>query len=154
VVFAGCGDDGTSNARIDSFAAVADSPAEGCVTCDNDSALEPNESIQAAHVVSTYTLDGLAICPVGDKDYYSINLATPGTNLEMLVLYEAAGAELQGALLNSSGLSIATATATSGGKRTKRAYLPNLPTGIYYAEVTASPSGTNNYRLWLSVTGP
>jgi hypothetical protein len=150
VAFAACGDDGASHVRADSVVAV-DSTAEGCWTCDDDSALEPNDSIQVAHVISTYVMDGLSICPVGDKDYYAITIPIGGSHLEMLVLYEAAGAEVHGALLNSGGLPLANAATTS--TRTKRAFLPSLPSGMYYAEI-AAPSGINNYRLWLTVTPP
>jgi hypothetical protein len=97
VAFAACGDDGASHVRADSVVAV-DSTAEGCWTCDDDSALEPNDSIQVAHVISTYVMDGLSICPVGDKDYYAITIPIGGSHPELLVLYEAAGAEVHGRL--------------------------------------------------------
>jgi hypothetical protein len=40
---------------------------------------------------------------------------------------------------------------------TKRAYTPNLPTGIYYVQVSGPAAGsltTNNYKLNINVTGP
>ena len=63
-------------------------------------------------------------------------------------------ADLQGAILNSSGIAIANATATTANE--KRAYTPNLPIGVYYVQVTGPASGTtttNNYKLDINVTG-
>ncbi len=82
-------------------------------------------------------------------------MTTPNENLEMILEYEAGGADLQGAILNAGGTPIANATTTTAN--TKRAYTANLPTGIYYVQVLGPASGTlttNNYKLNINVTGP
>src|SRR5262249_16193921 len=97
----------------------------------------------------------LSICPSGDKDNYSIQIVTANQNLEMDIEYDTAGADLQGAILNSGGITINAATLMGAG--VKHAAVPNLPVGTYYASVWAPTSGrlkTNKYTLELHVTGP
>lgn len=134
----------------------------GNMNCADDSALEPNDSIAQAFQTpvattkNTLTFAGLAICPMGDKDDYSVTITTANQNLEMIIEYDAvAGADLQGSILNSGGQAIANASPMGTGMR--RAYTPNLPTGVYYASVFGPTSGalqTNNYKLTITVTGP
>jgi hypothetical protein len=136
-------------------------PDAGKGNCADDSTLEPNDSIQMAFQTPVATqknnlmFAGLAICPAGDKDNYSITITMANQNLEMIIEYDASGADLQGAILNSNGAPIANATPMSSGVR--RAYTPNLPVGTYYAQVYGPSSGTvqtNNYKLTVNVTGP
>lgn len=130
--------------------------------CADDSQLEPNDTITNAFQTpvatqkNTLTFAGLAICPMGDKDTYSITITTANQNLEMIFDYDDGGAELQGSLLNSGGVPIANASPTTMARQ-KRAYAPNMPTGTYYAQVYGPNSGTattNNYKLTINVTGP
>jgi len=97
-----------------------------------------------------------SICPSGDKDNYSITITQANQNLEVLIEYDPAmGADLQGAILNSGGTPIANASPTDAMHR--RAYTPNLPTGVYYASVFGPMTGaltTNNYKMTINVTGP
>ncbi len=132
------------------------------LNCADDSMLEPNDMIGQAWQApnpfppTPFKLSGLTICPPGDKDNYSLTV-TQGQNLEMLFEYSASGADLQGAILNSTGTPIIMASAMSGTTGTKRAYVANLPAGVYYASVYGPVMGsttTNNYRLTLTVTGP
>jgi len=135
-------------------------PDTGNGNCADDRSLEPNDNTATAWITpvdttKSFPLSSLAICPAGDKDTYSIMITTAQENLEMIVEYEAGGADLQGAILNSGGISIANATMTT--TNTKRAYTPNLPVGIYYVQVSGPASGTlttNNYKLNINVTGP
>lgn len=129
--------------------------------CADDSQLEPNDSKDTAFQTSVarqrmnITFAGLAICPVGDKDNYAIEIVTANQNLEVLIEYDPSGADLQGQILNAGGIPIANAAPMSAGLR--RAYTPNLPTGVYYATVFGPPEGTiltNNYKLTINVTGP
>ena len=130
------------------------------LNCADDSSLEPNDMISQAFQtpVATQkmnlTFAGLAICPAGDKDNYSVTITAANQNLEVLIEFDPAGADLQGAILNSGGTPIANASPTTAGMR--RAYTPNLPTGIYYAKVEGPMMGvtTNNYKLTINVTGP
>lgn len=136
-------------------------PVDGNNTnCADDRMLEPNDSTATAWITpvdttKSFPLASLAICPSGDKDNYSIMMTTANQNLEVVVEWEAGGAELQAAILNSGGVAIANATTTVAN--TKRAYTPNVPSGIYYAQVFGPNQGsvtTNNYKLSINVTGP
>ena len=136
-------------------------PVDGNNTnCADDRSLEPNDSTATAWITpvdttKSFPLSSLAICPAGDKDNYSIMMTTANQNLEVIVEWEPGGAELQAAILNSGGVAIANATTTVSN--TKRAYTPNMPSGIYYAQVFGPNQGsltTNNYKLSINVTGP
>lgn len=138
-------------------------PDAGKGNCADDSMLEPNDSIQMAFQTpvatqkNNLTFAGLAICPAGDKDTYSITITMAQQNLEMLVEYEGTGADLQGSILNMGGTPIANAAVMTGATGVRRAYAPNLPTGTYYAQIYGPNSGavqTNNYKLTINVTGP
>lgn len=139
-------------------------PVDGStLMCADDSSLEPNNSIQQAWVTpvdnpkKTFPLTGLSICPAGDKDDYSITITTANENLEVLIEYDAAGADLQGSILNAGGQAIANASPVSGMQGMRRAYTPNLPVGTYYASVFGPMSGsltTGNYKLTINITGP
>jgi hypothetical protein len=130
--------------------------------CHDDKALEPNDTIGTAWITpvdgtKSFPLSSLSICPAGDTDTYSMMLTTPNQNLEITVEYEPGGAQLQAAILNSGGTPIANASPVTGMAGTIRAYTPNLPTGIYYAQVKGPNQGsvqTNNYKLNIVVTGP
>jgi hypothetical protein len=131
------------------------------LNCADDSSLEPNDMIAQAFQTpvattkNTLTFAGLAICPAGDKDNYSVTIISANQNLEVIIEYDAAGADLQGSILNAGGTPIANASPTTPGVR--RAYTPNLPTGTYYAAVFGPTMGgvvTNNYKMTINVTGP
>jgi hypothetical protein len=135
----------------------------GNANCADDSQLEPNESYMQAFQTpvatqkNTLTFAGLAICPSGDKDTYGLTIPTMGQNVEVIIEFEAAGATLQGSILNAGGTPIANATAATGQTGTIRAMVPNLNPGTYYVQVFGPASGTvttNNYKLTVNVTGP
>lgn len=135
-------------------------PDAGKGNCADDSTLEPNDSIQMAFQTpvatqkNTLMFAGLAICPANDVDNYAITITMANQNLEMIIEYDASGADLQGAILNSGGTPIANAAVMTGASGTRRAYTPNLPVGNYYAKVFGPGTGTNNYKLTVNVTGP
>lgn len=125
--------------------------------CADDSAYEPNGMVAEAtatsiDTMSSFTLGGLAICPVGDKDLFAINASVQNTNIEVVVDYEVGGAVLQAALLNAGGVPIATADPVSG-TRQLRLFAQNLPAGAYYAQVSAPVMETisvNNYSIEIN----
>ena len=135
-------------------------PDAGRGNCADDSTLEPNDSIQMAFQTPVATqknnlmFAGLAICPAGDVDNYSITITMANQNLEMIIEYDASGADLQGSILNSGGTPIANAAMMTGVSGSRRAYTPNLPVGTYYAKVYGPTAGTGNYKLTVNVTGP
>jgi hypothetical protein len=138
-------------------------PDGGHGNCADDSALEPNETIQTAFVTPvadqkpSLTFAGLAICPMGDKDTYSIHVPVELQNLEVIIEYDPAGAALNASILNAGGVPIVNASPVTGMEGMIRAYGAHLPKATYYAQVTGPASGsllTNNYKLTINVTGP
>ena len=128
-------------------------------TCADDSNLEPNDTMpfdtSVASTKASITFAGLAICPAGDTDLYTVTIITANQNLEVLMEYDAAAADLTGAILNNNRVPIANASPTEAGKR--RAYTPNLPVGTYYVKIagpTDGPLQMNNYKMTINVTGP
>jgi hypothetical protein len=129
--------------------------------CADDSELEPNNVLDEASPSSidstkTFSASALAICPAGDRDLFEIAVSTEGTNVEMTVEYDAAGASLQAALLNAGGVPIATAEPVTNAPRTLHA-TASLPIGTYYASITAPVTETisvNNYQLSITATPP
>jgi hypothetical protein len=133
------------------------------LNCADDSSLEPNDMIAQAFQTpvattkNTLTFAGLAICPAGDKDNYSVTITTANQNLEVIIEYDASAADLQGSILNSGGNAISNASPVTGMPGVRKAYTPNLPVGVYYAVVFGPPMGdlkTNNYKMTINVTGP
>ncbi len=135
--------------------------------CADDSAVEmsgghtDNNTIANAYALpdlSTRTncqfvLSALAICPLGDKDNYSIITMTDGKTLQVDITYESWGAALQGAIANSGGTPIKT-LAPGTGADTITAAATNLPSGEYYVEVfgPATGNGINNYMMTVTMT--
>lgn len=120
--------------------------------CANDSAIEPNESIAASHdtgvatTQSMVTLSPLAICPAGDKDFFTVTTTVDQQSLNAAVTYDG-GSPLTGQIENAGGTPIATLT---GASTTIMGTAMNLPIGTYYVEISAA-SGINNYSLTISV---
>lgn len=151
---------GTATTDVCVAPGVTALPDAGRGNCADDSTLEPNDSTMTAFQTPVATqknslmFAGLAICPAMDVDNYGITITVEKQNLEMIIEYDAAGTDLQGAILGPNGTPIANAAAMTGVSGSRRAYAPNLPVGNYYAKVFGPGSGTNNYKLTVNVTGP
>jgi hypothetical protein len=145
--------DAPADAAID---APADAAIDAPFPCNNDSAFEPNGTIQTAFqtpVAATQlsvVYASLAICPTTDVDVFKVNTTVTTQNLETLITY-GTGDPLDASILNSGGVPIANAAAN--GANSLRAYVANLPVGSYYVRV-ATTAGENNYQLTINVTGP
>jgi hypothetical protein len=136
-------------------------PDAGAGQCADDSSLEPNNTIQNAHLFSTLPvgglkLAGLAICPAGDKDTYAVNPTAAGQTLLADITFDANQAVLNVNILNSSGSIIANSQANGDGMA--KAVLVGVPTGgpPTYVQVLVSPTSTTlmtngNYKLDLSL---
>ena len=117
---------------------------------------EPNDSTSAPTMTAidtqaTVTIDGLAVCPDDDVDVYSITVSS-AESIELLVTFESGGATLEGFILNTGGVPIATATLFEG--TTIRAQAPDLAAGTYFVEVKGPAAGTltvNNYSMTINV---
>lgn len=141
-----------------------DAPKTSGFQCDDDSATEgpsKNDSTGTAWQTpvatnkTTFPLAGLAICPAGDKDNYSVTIVTEGQNLQADITYQDDGAPLQVIILNSSGSPISSSSPNGADMATTK--VPNLPTGTYYVQVAVAPGTTlveNNYKITFTVTGP
>ena len=131
--------------------------------CADDSQVEGtgrNDTLMTAYALPDLStrpscqiiLSSLAICPMGDKDDYSLTVADLKT-IEADVTYESWGSPLQGAITNMAGTPIKTLSAGSGSN-TITAAATNLNAGQYYIEVfgPASSPGINNYRLTVTLS--
>jgi len=130
--------------------------------CADDSAIEPNNMLDVATMtpldgMRSFTKDGLAICPAGDKDLFAITLAQQNESITLEAEFSPSGATLVGAILNAGGVPIATAQGVAGEPTKIRTVAQNLPAGTYYAQIAASVTATvtlNNYKVSLDVGGP
>ena len=166
-----CGPDGACPSGY----ACTDDPANGrmvCVAsddsisnefdCDDDSDLEPNDTLDMAAMtpvdaMKMFSLDGRAICPAGDLDTYAVMLSTTNETFETTITFEAGGAALRGAILNTGGVPIAMAGAVTGEPTAIHALARNLPSGLYYVRVystVGSSLAVNNYKVAFAVSGP
>jgi hypothetical protein len=154
-----CADDQANGRRV---CVSSDDSIPSEFDCNDDSDLEPNDVLAMAamtpiDVMKSYSLDGRAICPATDKDTYAVMISTTNENLDAQITFQAGGAALRAAILNTGGVPIATAAAVAGEPTTLRAFARNLPSGLYYVQVSSTLAGSlavNNYKLELAVSGP
>jgi hypothetical protein len=127
--------------------------------CADDSANEPNNGLEEATVtpvdttMKTFSATGQSVCPAGDRDLFAITISQMNSAIELVIDFEAGGAELQLALLNAGGVPISTGKTIAEMKL--RAAAQNLPVGTYYASISAPVMETisvNNYSLSIAVT--
>jgi hypothetical protein len=132
--------------------------------CADDSQVEGasrNDTISTAYALpdlSTrpscqFVLTNLAICPMGDKDNYSLVLSVDGKTIQADIQYDSWGSALQGAIANSGGTPIKTLQAGAGSNDVSGA-ATNLPAGQYFIEVfgPAAAPGINNYKMTVTMT--
>jgi hypothetical protein len=135
---------------------VPDAPAGAC---QNDSALEPNNTYQTAHIFGSvpngdFKLAGLAICPAGDVDTYAFTTAE-GQTMGAALTYDPNQAVLIVNLLNSTGAVIAQSQANGTGMA-KANLAADTPAGQTYVQVSVSPTSTTittngNYQLEITL---
>lgn len=152
-----CVQDGTSVPnRPDAMAAPDATP----FLCNNDQALEPNNSITMATVTpipelrDDYPLGNLAVCPTTDVDVYRFRIDETGKNIRVDLSFSAIKGSLLLDILNSAGISIRSGTAVEGDPNLVRAIVENRPADTYYVQVQATPGVENNYSLNIITTGP
>ena len=133
-------------------------PDAGSGACQNDSALEPNNTYQTAHLFNSVPmaglkLAGLAICPAGDVDTYAF-MTTQGQTIGAALTYDPNQAVLIVNILNSSGAVIAQSQANGSGMA--KANLVGTAAGQTYVQVSVSPTSTTittngNYQLDITL---
>jgi hypothetical protein len=146
---------------------VADLPDTGpigpdarTVVCNDDSEIEPNDSLSDPTLTSipqlrdSLRLVTLAICPEEDQDFFRFDIDEAGKDARIDVTYQSDRGELLLDLLNSTGVSIRSGTPLSEDPNTLRAEIPNMPTGTYYAQVRATEGVRNNYNIEITTSGP
>lgn len=127
--------------------------------CADDSDQEPNDTLPMADekpidVTSAYSVDNRAICPAADRDNYAFMLSGASADADLTITFDADGAPLYAAIVNTGGVPIAEAATTAAEPTKLHALASNLPAGLYYVHVEAKPTGSravNNYELSLSV---
>lgn len=154
-----CQDDPATGDKV---CVASDNSLSNNFNCADDSDTEPNNMLAEATMTGldatkTYTQDNRAICPAGDKDTYAIMLSVANEDLDATLTFDAGGAPLRAAFLNTGGVPIQAATGVSGQPTMLHAAVQNLPAGLYYFQVFSQLGGTisvNNYKFTITVSGP
>jgi len=125
---------------------------------DPCNAFEPNDTLSAAVGIEPGTYEPLAICPVGDHDYFSFEI---GDNQDVVVeaffSNEGGAGDLEMRLYNSSGEVVARSESFSDNERIERSLAASnqLLAGTYLIEMYGFHDTTENeYSLVLTVTTP
>jgi hypothetical protein len=126
--------------------------------CADDSNLEPNNDVAHAYIISSLPvgglkLAGLAICPAGDKDTYTL-MASQGQTLEADIDFDPNQATLTVNLISSGGTTTVPGQPNGSGKA--KAALVGTQSGAQYVQVLVAPTAgtltTNgNYKLTLTL---
>jgi hypothetical protein len=137
-------------------ASNADAPldAVACMNVPNDPDAPMASGIGISGSTTMATFPGLLLCPAGDRDCFSVTLTTPNSDLEMLIDSTTSSPDVVGSILNQSGDPIANAAPVTSMPNRQRAASANMPTGMYYACVSAGPTVLASYQLTLTVTRP
>jgi hypothetical protein len=130
-------------------AVVGDAGGDGNLLCSGDTN-EPNETIESS-TTTPAPMTNAVICPASDIDIFQLDAATTGMNVRVEVGYESARGELVVDLLNSTGISVRTATRVNNDPNKLRADFENVAEGTYYGRVKGT-GALNNYSVTLIVT--
>lgn len=128
------------------------------VVCEDDSEIEPNDTLNDPTITSiptlqdTYKLVGLAICPADDNDYFVFEIDANGKTAEVIVEYRSDRGELLVDLLDGNGISIASATPVDDNPDNLR-LARDLDQGTYYVQVRSSDGAPNNYSIEINTSG-
>ena len=136
---------------------LPDANPAGCSVIDQN--LEPNDTMSNAldtQVESTrpqgIDFAGLAICPAGDQDYYSVEM-NGGDHLDVTVSQGIAGSPLHLLIETPSGATLAEGSPVPNTHNLHAFINDPLPAGQYFVLVqaaTANPMGTNTYGLEIT----
>lgn len=138
-------------------------PDAGVGTCNDDSSLEPNDTVGNAHLFGALPggmlkLAGLAICPAMDKDTYKIPAPTTGPNVHTLtaaLTFDPNQAVLIVNFLGENGMVIVNSQPNGNGMA--KAALATIPTNgpPTYVQISVAPSQTlttnGDYKLDLTM---
>jgi hypothetical protein len=128
------------------------------LTCNNDSEIEPNNSISAATRTTIpssgpFRLVSLAICPTGDQDFFQFDIAANGVDVVVEVEYMSNRGTLGLELLKGDGSILSTGAPVSGNLDILRVAIPNIAQDTYIARVFPGETGVqNNYSFQISLS--
>jgi hypothetical protein len=136
----------------------------GGFKCADNGQFDPGPTIASAFQTpvgsgrAAITYGPVALCPGGSVQTYGVDITEEGQTLNATITYQADGDPLNVLLLNSSGATVATGTASSNPD-TMTASVPAEPVGAAFVQVIGpatpgSADGENNYLLGISVAGP
>ncbi len=135
---------------------VGDGDPAGLV-CNNDSEVEPNNSIEGATRVTIpattpFRLAQLAICPTGDQDFFQFDITVNGADVVVEIEHMSNRGVLGLELLKGDGSILSTGSAVAGNPDLVRVAIPNIAQDTYIARVFPSETGIqNNYVFEISV---
>lgn len=127
------------------------------LTCNNDSEIEPNNSLDKATnaifpASGSFRLVSLAICPTGDEDYFEFYIPDSGTNVVVEVEYMSARGPLSLELLKGDGSVLSSGTPAAGNNDILRVAIPNIAQDTYFARVSPGEAGAqNNYNFQITL---
>jgi hypothetical protein len=128
------------------------------LTCNNDSEIEPNNSIADATRTTIpssgpFRLVSLAICPTGDQDFFQFDIAANGIDVVIEIEYMAGRGGLGLELLKGDGSILSTGAPVDGNLDIVRVAIPNIAQDTYIARVFPSETGNqNNYAFEISLS--
>jgi hypothetical protein len=135
-------------------------PDAQAFVCADDSQVETtgkNDTIQTAYPTpispsnsESFKLVGLAICPAGDLDTFSITVSETQNITATASVND--GAPVQVTIMNSSGEPLAEGMQVAGNPLILEAMVPNASAGIFYIQTSSGSTSENNYSLDIEVT--
>jgi hypothetical protein len=127
--------------------AIPDAPP---VNCADDSALEPNDTMQTAYAtplegqLPMISYSGLSICPGTDIDTYIVDVTAAASSIDVEMTYEP-GWPLTTTLLDVTGNKVADGAPK--GENIVGMHFGDTVTGAYYVQVLSPTGHQNNYRI-------
>ncbi|HEY1557773.1 MAG TPA: hypothetical protein VGF94_23235 [Kofleriaceae bacterium] len=125
------------------------------VNCHDDSALEPNDTIQTAYLTPVENREmrvsyaGLSICPGSDKDTYQVGIKGTGRTINATMVYED-GAALAITLFGADGTKLVDGAVTATDTASLMFAAPGI--GNYFVQVSSPTGAENNYTLELGTS--
>jgi hypothetical protein len=143
VLLAACGGEGKGGTLFDAPAMI-DGAIDSSMGCTDETLPDPFDS-QVDTQRDDIMIAALAICPATDKDRFTIT--TSDVKSVEVIATMTSGAVPMVQILNAGGASIANGTPM--GTNATRACAANLPTGQWFASVTAAQ--VSEYRIAIAI---
>ncbi|HEY4241062.1 MAG TPA: hypothetical protein VGM88_14665 [Kofleriaceae bacterium] len=135
-------------------------PDAQAFVCADDSQVETagkNDTKETAYPTpispsnqETFKLVGLAICPPGDLDFFSLTVGET-QNIQATATVND-GPPVQVTIKNSAGVALAEGMQVNNDPHILQATVPNAAAGVYYVVASSGDTSENNYALDIEVT--